>query len=118
MRRMYAECGLVHADLSKYNLLWYKGRVFVIDVSQSVEQCPWVPPERLLKHVQLLLQGRSTRRHDTTSVVQLHDWNEHPGSYRSGVHVGIHVGGNVQNKYHVHSHYSEKPARCKGNVFI
>ena len=37
MRRMYAECGLVHADLSEYNLLWYEGRVFVIDVSQSVE---------------------------------------------------------------------------------
>lgn len=37
MRRMYTECGLVHADLSEYNLLWYEGRIHVIDVSQSVE---------------------------------------------------------------------------------
>jgi len=37
MRRLYQECKLVHADLSEYNLLYYQGQVFVIDVSQSVE---------------------------------------------------------------------------------
>ena len=37
MRRMYQACRLVHADLSEYNLLWQSGRVWVIDVSQSVE---------------------------------------------------------------------------------
>jgi RIO kinase 1 len=37
MRRMYQMCRLVHADFSEYNLLYYKGEVWVIDVSQSVE---------------------------------------------------------------------------------
>ena len=34
---MYTECNLVHADLSEYNMLWYKDRIYFIDVSQSVE---------------------------------------------------------------------------------
>lgn len=29
--------GLVHADLSAYNLLWWEGRLFVIDLPQAVE---------------------------------------------------------------------------------
>ena len=37
LRKMYQQCRLVHGDFSEYNLLWYKGVVYVIDVSQSVE---------------------------------------------------------------------------------
>jgi len=37
MRRMYQRARLVHADCNEYNLLWHRGRVVVIDVSQSVE---------------------------------------------------------------------------------
>jgi RIO kinase 1 len=37
MRVMYRECKLVHADLSEYNMLYYKRRVYIIDVSQAVE---------------------------------------------------------------------------------
>ena len=37
MRRLYQRCKLVHADLSEYNLLYYKDEVWVIDVSQAVE---------------------------------------------------------------------------------
>ena len=37
MRTMFQVCRLVHADLSEYNLLYHKGKVYVIDVSQSVE---------------------------------------------------------------------------------
>lgn len=37
MRGMFQLCRLVHADLSEYNLLVYKGHIVVIDVSQSVE---------------------------------------------------------------------------------
>ncbi|BFZ11374.1 hypothetical protein BsWGS_14413 [Bradybaena similaris] len=37
IKGLYKDCGLVHADLSEYNLLWLKGKVWIIDVSQSVE---------------------------------------------------------------------------------
>ena len=39
MRDLYQKCNLVHGDLSSYNLLWNEKtkKIFVIDVSQSVE---------------------------------------------------------------------------------
>ena len=37
MWRLYNKCKLVHADLSEYNLLYCDSSIFVIDVSQSVE---------------------------------------------------------------------------------
>jgi RIO kinase 1 len=37
MRTMYQVCRLVHADLSEYNILYHKERLYIIDVSQSVE---------------------------------------------------------------------------------
>lgn len=37
MWKMFNICKLVHADLSEFNLLYHKGNVIVIDVSQSVE---------------------------------------------------------------------------------
>lgn len=37
MRRMFRVAKLVHGDLSEYNMLYWKGEVIIIDVSQSVE---------------------------------------------------------------------------------
>ncbi|ODV95775.1 hypothetical protein PACTADRAFT_49227 [Pachysolen tannophilus NRRL Y-2460] len=37
MRRMFQECKLVHADLSEYNSIIHNGKLYIIDVSQSVE---------------------------------------------------------------------------------
>ena len=37
MWRMYQVCKLVHADLSEYNVLYHQEKLFIIDVSQSVE---------------------------------------------------------------------------------
>ncbi|KAK2722880.1 serine/threonine-protein kinase RIO1-like isoform X2 [Artemia franciscana] len=37
MRQMYNKCHLVHADLSEFNILYFNGKAYVIDVSQSVE---------------------------------------------------------------------------------
>ncbi|XP_052754934.1 serine/threonine-protein kinase RIO1-like isoform X1 [Galleria mellonella] len=37
MWKMFNVCKLVHADLSEFNLLYHKGNIVVIDVSQSVE---------------------------------------------------------------------------------
>ncbi len=35
--RALTEAGLVHADLSAYNLLWWEGRLVLIDLPQAVE---------------------------------------------------------------------------------
>jgi len=35
--RALARAGIVHADLSVYNLLWWQGRLVVIDFPQAVE---------------------------------------------------------------------------------
>jgi RIO kinase 1 len=37
MRIMYQTCHLVHGDLSEYNILYHENKLFMIDVSQSVE---------------------------------------------------------------------------------
>ncbi|KAJ1896465.1 Serine/threonine-protein kinase rio1 [Kickxella alabastrina] len=37
MRLMYHVCKLVHADLSEYNILYHAKKLYIIDVSQSVE---------------------------------------------------------------------------------
>ena len=37
LRAIFQRCRLVHADFSEFNLLWHRGAVYVIDVSQSVE---------------------------------------------------------------------------------
>ncbi|CAZ81529.1 unnamed protein product [Tuber melanosporum] len=36
-RTMYQQCKLVHADLSEYNILYLEKKLYIIDVSQSVE---------------------------------------------------------------------------------
>ncbi|KAG1651271.1 Serine/threonine-protein kinase RIO3 [Nymphon striatum] len=37
MKIMYNKCKLIHADLSEYNILWYKNKLWIIDVGQAVE---------------------------------------------------------------------------------
>ncbi|KAF6225183.1 hypothetical protein HO133_010380 [Letharia lupina] len=37
MRILYQNCRLVHADLSEYNILYHNDKLWLIDVSQSVE---------------------------------------------------------------------------------
>ncbi|KAH8740070.1 extragenic suppressor of the bimD6 mutation-related [Cryptosporidium ryanae] len=37
MHIMFNKCHLIHGDMSEYNTLFYKGHLYVIDVSQSME---------------------------------------------------------------------------------
>jgi len=38
VRKMYLRAGLVHSDLSEYNVMIWRGRHYIIDVSQSVKK--------------------------------------------------------------------------------
>jgi RIO kinase 1 len=37
MRILFKKCKLVHADLSEYNILYHEGEIYIIDVSQAIE---------------------------------------------------------------------------------
>ncbi|ESR53355.1 hypothetical protein CICLE_v10018838mg [Citrus x clementina] len=37
MRTLYQRCKLVHGDLSEYNILYFEGHLYIIDVSQAVD---------------------------------------------------------------------------------
>uniref|UniRef100_A0A2P2KMB7 Serine/threonine-protein kinase RIO1 n=2 Tax=Rhizophora mucronata TaxID=61149 RepID=A0A2P2KMB7_RHIMU len=37
MRTLYQKCKLVHGDLSEYNILYFEGHFYIIDVSQAVD---------------------------------------------------------------------------------
>lgn len=37
LRTMFKKCKLVHADFSEYNILYFEGKVYIIDVAQAVE---------------------------------------------------------------------------------
>ncbi|KAL9689764.1 hypothetical protein QQ045_010153 [Rhodiola kirilowii] len=37
MRTLYQKCKLVHGDLSEFNMLYYEGHLYIIDVSQGVD---------------------------------------------------------------------------------
>ncbi|GFR47397.1 hypothetical protein Agub_g9114, partial [Astrephomene gubernaculifera] len=37
LRNLFQKCRLVHADLSEYNILYHKGELYIIDVSQAVD---------------------------------------------------------------------------------
>lgn len=37
MRTLHQKCKLVHGDLSEYNILYFEGHLYIIDVSQSVD---------------------------------------------------------------------------------
>jgi len=66
MRKLFHTCRLIHADLSEYNILYFQGKLFIIDVSQSVEHDHPHSMEFLKKDVENMTryfqQGVSTHR--------------------------------------------------------
>ena len=64
VRKMYHTCKLVHADLSEYNILYHNEELWIIDVSQSVEQDHPSAYEFLrmdLKNVKSFFEGKGVR---------------------------------------------------------
>ncbi|GLH13830.1 Serine/threonine-protein kinase RIO3 [Gryllus bimaculatus] len=52
MKRLYSDAGLVHGDLSEYNILWHNSKCWYIDVSQAVEKSHPLAFEFLLRDCQ------------------------------------------------------------------
>ncbi|MGQ4910690.1 MAG: RIO1 family regulatory kinase/ATPase [Candidatus Thorarchaeota archaeon] len=46
---MYSCAHYVHGDLSGYNILWWKGRPWIIDVPQAYHVGPWADMDRVVK---------------------------------------------------------------------
>jgi RIO kinase 1 len=45
---IFWECGVVHADLSEFNILWWKSRPYIIDFPQSVDRRTHPNPRTIL----------------------------------------------------------------------
>jgi len=43
---MYRDVNYVHGDLSAYNILWWQGRAWIIDMPQAYEVGPWANMKR------------------------------------------------------------------------
>ncbi|KAJ3272352.1 hypothetical protein HDV01_005786 [Terramyces sp. JEL0728] len=72
---LYNKCKLVHADFSEYNLLFYKGLIYVIDVSQSVEHDHPHALEFLRKDVTNIVEYfRKKLTHQIMTVRELFDF--------------------------------------------
>lgn len=75
MQMMQNKCNLVHADLSEYNLLWWKGKVWIIDVSQAVDIThPWAMEflHRDCRNVVNFFDSKGV--HDVMNAVQLFNY--------------------------------------------
>jgi RIO kinase 1 len=67
--RALTDAGLVHADLSAYNLLWWEGRLVVIDLPQAVEFTTNTDAYELL-HSDVANVGEWFARHGATVDVE------------------------------------------------
>ena len=62
MKDLYNKCNLVHADFNQFNLLWHEKRIWVVDVSQSVEPIHPLGLEFLLRDCTNLYKFFSNRK--------------------------------------------------------
>lgn len=90
MRKMYQQCKLVHGDLSEYNLLYHKGNLWVIDVSQSVEHDHPNASEFLRKDCSNIHDFFRKRNVDVMSIRDLFDFITRSNLNIPGKHVNCH----------------------------
>ncbi|CAF0964900.1 unnamed protein product [Brachionus calyciflorus] len=62
IKDLYTKCNLVHADFNQFNLLWHENKVWVIDVSQSVEPLHPMGFEFLLRDCQNVYKFFTNRK--------------------------------------------------------
>ncbi len=56
MKRIYCCARLVHADLSEYNIMYFDGKVYIIDVAQAVDLTHPLAQQFLLHDVETVLR--------------------------------------------------------------
>ena len=73
MKKMYRVGGLVHADLSEYNMLWHKDQLYFIDVSQAVDHMHPKAAEFLLRDCANVVQviiNQSSKNNEIHKCIQ------------------------------------------------
>jgi len=97
MRDIYQNCLLVHADLSEYNILYHEKQLYIIDVSQSVENDHENATEFLKRDCEVMTNFFVKKRLNTAmSARELFDFitdtsiaPENIDSYLEAVQAGI-----------------------------
>ncbi|KAF2014464.1 Serine/threonine-protein kinase Rio1 [Aaosphaeria arxii CBS 175.79] len=80
MKIMYQVCHLVHADLSEYNILYHDSKLYLIDVSQSVEHDHPRSLEFLRMDVKNVSAFFRTRGVDVLTERKVFSWISEPGN--------------------------------------
>jgi RIO kinase 3 len=67
---LYTKCNLVHADFNAFNLLWFEERIWVVDVSQSVETIHPMGLDFLLRDCRNIEQFFNNRKLDNVATAE------------------------------------------------
>lgn len=85
MRRLFQDCKLVHADLSEFNLILLDDEIYIIDVSQSVEQDHVMALEFLRKDCSNVNDYFSKKEVATLTIRELFDFITDPNINKDNI---------------------------------
>lgn len=111
VRILYQVCRLVHADLSEYNVLYHEDKLWLIDVSQSVEH----DHPRSLEFLRMDLRNVSDffRRQGVNTIAEKTVFG-----FVTSIHGGIHsddVSSTLQTLYEHRPEEDEEDAQAAAN---
>lgn len=98
MRRLFQDCKLVHADLSEFNLILLDDEIYLIDVSQSVEQDHVMALEFLRKDCTNVNEYFRKREVATLTTRELFDFITDPNINENNIDECLHKLDEIASK--------------------